>query len=462
MPRYPRVADGAEVTDSGSTYARVAVSPDSGLYVDPAGNDANDGLSPGAPLATLGTALAKLPSGATSRGKVTLLPGTYTLPAGGVSAVTDNVEIEGVGATGQTNLLGTGPGAVTLVVPDGAVGLTLGDATNRFRGPTLRNLHIRANSAASLGGLRLRSYSNWLLERVVCSGFTAGYGIFLDAGGDPGRTMYGNAIECGAHDCLIGFDNWGGSGVTLMGGTFDNGSNNAGTIPPAGSVGVRARGANAQLTVFGARVQSFSTHFDLAGGASSASQIVGCRCEGFDVAVMAGQSGVSVYSGSFNNTLLAAARAVGSTGTAFQATAAASSYRWVPGAVASVANEMVLDAASVGVSINANGSFSSGFTTTFARHQVNSRSATAIAGIYQGFTGQTADILQVRDSGGTAQTGVAKDGTWYTRRTVAPADADVAAGQMFVWFDQTAGAAKLMVKAKDSGGTVRTASVPLA
>jgi len=43
----------------------------------------------------------------------------------------------------------------------------------------------------------------------------------------------------------------------------------------------------------------------------------------------------------------------------------------------------------------------------------------------------------------------------------APADAALAAGYWVLWLDQTIGATKLMVKAKDSGGTVRTAAIAL-
>jgi hypothetical protein len=45
---------------------------------------------------------------------------------------------------------------------------------------------------------------------------------------------------------------------------------------------------------------------------------------------------------------------------------------------------------------------------------------------------------------------------------VAPADAALAAGELALWFDQTNGAAKLMVKAKQADGTVKTAAVALA
>jgi hypothetical protein len=44
----------------------------------------------------------------------------------------------------------------------------------------------------------------------------------------------------------------------------------------------------------------------------------------------------------------------------------------------------------------------------------------------------------------------------------APADGDLAAGDCALWFDQTNGASKLMVKAKQADGTVKTAAIALA
>jgi len=43
----------------------------------------------------------------------------------------------------------------------------------------------------------------------------------------------------------------------------------------------------------------------------------------------------------------------------------------------------------------------------------------------------------------------------------APADGDLAAGECALWFDKTDGAAKLMIKAKQNDGTVKTASIAL-
>lgn len=65
------------------------------------------------------------------------------------------------------------------------------------------------------------------------------------------------------------------------------------------------------------------------------------------------------------------------------------------------------------------------------------------------------------DSSGNLQGGVSPGNYPFVATHSAPADADVATGQAFLWFDQTNGAAKLMVKAKEAGGTVRTGSVTL-
>lgn len=62
--------------------------------------------------------------------------------------------------------------------------------------------------------------------------------------------------------------------------------------------------------------------------------------------------------------------------------------------------------------------------------------------------------------GGANVAGMNQDGI-FTSKNAAPVDANVANGQAFFWLDATPGATKLMVKAKDSGGTVRTGSLAL-
>ena len=76
---------------------------------------------------------------------------------------------------------------------------------------------------------------------------------------------------------------------------------------------------------------------------------------------------------------------------------------------------------------------------------------------------QTADILSVEEPVGNAVVGgFDKGGYLYTKLHAAPADGALVAGQLMLWFDQTNGAAKLMVKAKQADGTVKTASIALA
>lgn len=58
--------------------------------------------------------------------------------------------------------------------------------------------------------------------------------------------------------------------------------------------------------------------------------------------------------------------------------------------------------------------------------------------------------------------GITKDGALLTAMNSAPADGELSAGECALWLDQTDGAAKLMVKAKQADGTVRTAAVALA
>jgi hypothetical protein len=66
----------------------------------------------------------------------------------------------------------------------------------------------------------------------------------------------------------------------------------------------------------------------------------------------------------------------------------------------------------------------------------------------------------------TAQGGAEAFATLYSGQPVlkihaAPADGDIVAGECALWFDQTNGAAKLMVKAKQADGTVKTAAIAL-
>lgn len=75
---------------------------------------------------------------------------------------------------------------------------------------------------------------------------------------------------------------------------------------------------------------------------------------------------------------------------------------------------------------------------------------------------QSDSLISALSSAGVKLTHLNKSGYFMTRLHAAPADADVATGEVALWFDQTIGATKLMVKGKDSGGTVRTATIAMA
>lgn len=78
-----------------------------------------------------------------------------------------------------------------------------------------------------------------------------------------------------------------------------------------------------------------------------------------------------------------------------------------------------------------------------------------------GFDGQTADQFSVKDASNVVQTRLTANGTFVTRVNTAHSDAAIQTNEMSIWFDSTAGAAKLMIKAKNASGTVVTGSVAL-
>lgn len=75
---------------------------------------------------------------------------------------------------------------------------------------------------------------------------------------------------------------------------------------------------------------------------------------------------------------------------------------------------------------------------------------------------QAFPVLGIYNPAGTEVSGFSKNGYPMNMNNTIPADAELAAGQMMIWFDSTNGAAKLMVKSKEAGGTVRTGSLALA
>lgn len=74
---------------------------------------------------------------------------------------------------------------------------------------------------------------------------------------------------------------------------------------------------------------------------------------------------------------------------------------------------------------------------------------------------QTANIEEWQKSDGTVYGSISENGYFTTRKNAAPADAELAAGEMAMWFDSTNGASKAMFKGKSANGTVVTGSVTL-
>jgi hypothetical protein len=87
--------------------------------------------------------------------------------------------------------------------------------------------------------------------------------------------------------------------------------------------------------------------------------------------------------------------------------------------------------------------------------------AGTVGAIVSSAASPTADVLQLQING-TQKSRFTKNGCLGTTVNVAPADADVNTSEVQIWFDNSAGAAKIKFKAKDSGGTVRTGEVALA
>ena len=93
-------------------------------------------------------------------------------------------------------------------------------------------------------------------------------------------------------------------------------------------------------------------------------------------------------------------------------------------------------------------------------HLVSTNAAQQLL-IVDAHASQTANLTEWRSSGGTVYGSVSENGYFTTRKTSAPADGELAASEVALWFDSTNGAAKLMIKGKSADGTVVTGSVAL-
>lgn len=99
--------------------------------------------------------------------------------------------------------------------------------------------------------------------------------------------------------------------------------------------------------------------------------------------------------------------------------------------------------------------------TTAGQLLVNGAAAGTTLLVVKAPASQTVDNFQAQDSTGAVGFRLGGSNRMFVKQTSAPADANVNTSEFSLWLDDTAGAAKLMIKAKDSGGTVRTGSVTL-
>jgi len=79
----------------------------------------------------------------------------------------------------------------------------------------------------------------------------------------------------------------------------------------------------------------------------------------------------------------------------------------------------------------------------------------------RGTSGSTQDTLQITNETTTVFHRFNYGGYSITKLNAAPADGDLSTGELAMWFDSTAGAAKAMFKGKNASGTVVTGSVTL-
>lgn len=109
------------------------------------------------------------------------------------------------------------------------------------------------------------------------------------------------------------------------------------------------------------------------------------------------------------------------------------------------------------------GHTSIGANTDAAQLYVLSNAAATIGSIFQGATSQSGNLSEWQSVGGSTVYGtVSENGYFTTRKVAAPDDAELSTSELAFWFDATAGAAKLKIKAKNASGTVVTGEVALA
>lgn len=79
--------------------------------------------------------------------------------------------------------------------------------------------------------------------------------------------------------------------------------------------------------------------------------------------------------------------------------------------------------------------------------------------VVRGRSGIKANLMEIQDSSSAVLSGFNRTGHFFTAKTTAPDSADIGNGQAFLWFDAVQ--SRLMVRAKDALGRVRSGSVNL-
>lgn len=114
-----------------------------------------------------------------------------------------------------------------------------------------------------------------------------------------------------------------------------------------------------------------------------------------------------------------------------------------------------------------NGTQSNGYVTVTTTNSgttgviVYNNVVASVALAVKGAASQTGNLEEFWDSSFNILYRVNKAGYAIIKKTVAIADADLNASEVCLWLTDTIGATLLNIKGKDSGGTVRTATVPL-
>ena len=320
-----------------STIVRTASSADGSVqaaaiplrFVATTGSDSNHGRSTALPFRTIQAAVDALPS---TGGTVFVLPHSTDTYSPFFSDKS-NLVIEGLGATGLDTQTGTG--LVRISVPSGQDGAALGltASSHSHAGPVLRNLHFVGQPGAN-SGVRIKRFSNFLLDRVSVSDFTSvgSRGVYIEG---ENAAQYGEIRNLRAGDCLTGVEINDHNGVRMWGGFIEYLTAGTPTVQ-ASSTGVKVNAASDNFRAYGVVTQFLETCYDISGEGAN---IDGARFEAFTTGVrFNGSRGVLGPGAMFNNSILG-----GASGQCVTITASAVRTRIHPFHYASVLPDAVSD-----------------------------------------------------------------------------------------------------------------------